>query len=452
MRSGRLFLLAAPLLPCACAPPAPQSPPPRNLLLVTLDTLRADHLGAYGYGRPTSPALDAFAAEAVRFADVTCSMPTTLPSHVTLFTGLPPSIHGVTDNGVVPAAALESIFERLEAAGLASGAVTGAGLLRAKFLAPLGLPAATVGHGNRDRVPPEVRGEEVTDAALAWLDDHRGRRFALWVHYYDPHEPYDPPPAEAARFAAPGTSLPAALSTPWLLALNRDAAGLSARERQHVVDLYDAEVALLDRAVGRLLAGLRARGLWEETVLVVVSDHGQAHGESGSWGHGLRFVEPVIRVALLIRLPGAAAGRVVTAPVETLDVAPTLLELFRLDPDPDLPGRSLAPALRGEPLAGTERRVIELRTFAETPMQRGIAVVGADWKAIYYREADGGERRLLGRREAPGGLDGENLWSAAAPEASILKEAIARSAAARTPPAAIDPEERALLESLGYVN
>ncbi len=451
MRARRvvLALVTVPLLAC----PARELAAPRHLLFITLDTVRADHLGAYGYGRPTSPALDAFAADGVRFADVTCSMPTTLPSHVTLFTGLPPSAHGVTENGIVPADSLLSIFERLEAAGFATGAVTGAGLLRPKFLSPLGLPDATVGHREPVEVPVEVRADEVTGAALGWLDRRDpDRPFALWAHYYDPHEPYDPPAEAAAPFrreyAGP---LGEALSVEWLLALNRPGAPhLTGADRRHIVDLYDAEIGLMDRALARLLAGLDERDLAGDTLVVVATDHGQAHGEDDFWGHGERLLEPIIRVALLMRGPGLGAGTVVAGPAETLDVVPTLLELFHLPADPYLPGRSLVPALRGEAMPPLRHRLVQRRSFAEEPRRLGVAVLGDDWKAVYYREGDGSESRRLGRAAALGGLDGAG-WDPAAPEASLLAAAAARLAQA-APASPVDPAERELLEKLGYVN
>jgi arylsulfatase A-like enzyme len=360
--------------------------------------------------------------------------------------------HGVTENGIVPAEALVSIFERLAARGFATGAVTGAGLLRPKFLAPLGLPQATVGRGGSAEVPVEVRADEVTGAALEWLDRNGTRPFALWVHYYDPHEPYDPPPATAARFRGDYAGpLGDALSVVWLVGLNRPGAPvLTTADRHHIVDLYDAEIALMDRALGRLFAGLDERALTADTLMVVVADHGQAHGEAGFWGHGERLLEPIIRVALVVRGPGVETGTVVSGPAETLDVVPTLLALFRLPPEPELPGRSLVPALRGELLPPARHRLIQRRSFSDEPRRLGAAVLGDAWKAVYYREADGAESWRLGRAGTPGGLDGDG-WEPATPEAELLEAAVARLVAAG-PPSPADPAERELLETLGYAN
>ena len=443
-----------------------RSPEPVRLLVITLDTLRPDHLGAYGYSRPTSPALDAFAAGATVFLDVTCSMPTTLPSHLTLFTGLTPAQHGVTRNGQVPPRDLTSIFELLAPRGTASAGIVAARVLEAPFLEGLGLGEVLLGDGSRP-LEPQLPGEVITRQARTWLDRHGGGPFALWLHYYDVHEPYEPPAAYARRFAGDYSGpLGDALDGEFLVALNRPevAAGLSAADRRHVVDLYDAELAYLDDQLGELFADLRRRGLFDSTLIVVVGDHGQAHGEAGFWGHGERLLEPVVRVPLLIKLPHQRQGRRVAAAVETLDLLPTLAELLGLTPPPGLTGRSLAAAWRDEALPAAPLRVVERRSYEDQPERQGIALLAARWKLTVYREpgeaaTGGGVQRHLGRMDAAGGPDGEGPEGQNEPELAaeadlLLRQVLAehrRQVAASGPPAGdVSAETVDMLRSLGY--
>ena len=432
------------------------------LVIITLDTLRADHLGLYGYDRPTSPALDTFAQTATVFHDAICGLPTTLPSHLTLFTGLTPTQHGVTSNGMVPTHELTSVFELLEAREFRSEAVIAARVLDDRFIAPLGLDHTQFGDGS-DLSVNQITADRVTDSALRRLAELGDERFALWLHYFDPHEPYAPPPRIADRFTAGYRGgLGNRLTTEWLVGLNRrtEEDPLPARDRQHVVDLYDAEIAHLDQQLGRLFAELERLGLWDQALIVIVGDHGQALGDPapagsphGFWGHGERLVQPVLRVPLMIKLPQQTVRHDVETPVETLDLAPTLLELYSLESPPQLTGRSLVPALEGGALSPPIHRVAERRTYTSEPERRGLALLRDDWKLTIYRSSEG-DRIHLGRRSGAGGLDGENFLTAAAPEldvlAGILAETWSDDPAAVRPPH-LSSETIEMLGSLGYV-
>lgn len=442
-----------------------------NFLLITLDTLRADHLGSYGYARPTSPALDALAHEATRFADVTCSMPTTLPSHLTILTGLTPREHGVRRNGELPGGELHSIFHRLkDRFGARTAAVTAARVLDPKYLGGLGLDELFFG----DDAAPKVRqvaAPEVVRRGLRWLDDlgfgmhSEGEEgaagvsasrppFALWLHFFDTHEPYDPEPAVARRFTGGYSgSLGTELSVDFLVGLNDSAAdgSLGAADRRYIADLYDAEIAELDRVLGDLFTELRRRGLWDDLLVVVIGDHGQAHGEDGFWGHGERLLEPVIRVPFVLKEPGQRTGRVVESPVETLDLVPTLVELLGIEESLNLRGRSLVPALRGEELEARAYRVVERRFYPKEPRRQGVALQAGGWKLVAYHEAEGTDYRL-GRREGEGGLDGEDFFNRTVPEARFLAEALADLRGQRPQDSPVDAGDRELLRALGYVD
>ena len=426
--------------------------PPVHLILITLDTLRADHLGAYGYGLPTSPAIDGLARSSTLFEDVTCSIPSTLPSHLTILTGLTPAQHGVTENGFVPDRDLTSIFELVERRGVRTAAVVSAGVVGERYLASLGIDEFFFGDGG-PRKARQVPGSAVTDRAVAWLADHGGEPFALWLHYFDAHEPYTPPPAFASRFTR-GYQGPLgdALDTPWLVGLNGEAgAALSARDRRHVADLYDAEIAFLDAQLDRLFAFLKARRLWHKTLILLTADHGQAHGENGFWGHGERLLEPVIKVPLIVKLPGQESSGTVNGSVQTLDIVPTLAEYFGLDAPPESGGRSLLPALRGAELEPAPLRLVERRTYSRTaPGRRGLALHGGTWKLVFYREEDGTSYHL-GRIDGEGGLDGENFYTPGSPEDRLLRQVVARR---QEPPAAVQdlPAETVeMLRALGYI-
>jgi arylsulfatase A-like enzyme len=226
-----------------------------NLLLVTIDTLRADRVGVYGYGPAATPVMDALAGRGARFARAEASIPLTGPSHATILTGQYPPVHGVRDNVVFPLGdrhpTLAALLKRQD---YRTAAFVAAYPVAASFGFAQGFDAFDEGF-HESALPGEGAerpGNEVADAALKWIGAHTARPFFLWVHFYDPHTPYRPPPDYAAAF--PGR-------------------------------LYDAEVAFTDSQLGRVLDGLRAQGRLEDTVVAVVADHGESLGDHGEQTH-----------------------------------------------------------------------------------------------------------------------------------------------------------------------
>jgi choline-sulfatase len=396
-----------------------------NLVLVTLDTVRADHLGCYGDRQAITPTLDRLAAEGLRFADASSAVPLTLPSHTSLLTGLLPLHHGLRNNGV---GALRSgtatLATQLAAAGYRTGAFVGAFVLDHRF----GLkPGFEVYDDEIERDPnagfaleAERPGREVVDRALAWLatmkttDD--ARPFFLWVHLYDAHAPYTPPPAWAARH--PGRP-------------------------------YDGEISEVDEQVGRVLEALRKRGIDGRTAVAVAADHGEGLGDHGELTHGLLLYQPTLHVPLLLRAPWGLKPRVVAAPVSLVDLAPTLAGLLGHPFAGPLDGRDLSKAL----LAGGEPAEAEIyaetrypATFGWSPLaalrRRDLKYISSSRPELFDLKRDPGEgANLLASSTAsadPGRGFAQRL---AAIEATALQGAM---------PAA-DAETRAKLASLGYV-
>jgi len=444
-------VVAAIAVAAACSPGRGSQQPPQNLLLITLDTLRADHLGFHGYHRDTSPALDGFAAQSTVFSDVTCSMPTTLPSHITIFTGQPPAVHGVTRNGMVPQRDLETFFDEFSRRGVRTAAIVSAGVVQNRFLGGRGIVQKTIDRPAQTVF--QVPGSVVSDNALRWLDRHGEQPFALWLHYFDTHEPYDPPTEFARRFTdSYSGTLSDELDTDWLVSLNRPEidASLTEADRRHIVDVYDAEIAFLDQQLSRVFKKLNADGLLDNTLVVIVSDHGQAHGENGFWGHGERLLEPVIKLSLVIREPGQKIGRVVDAAVESLDVMPTVADYFGFEISDEISGRSLAGAVRGEAIRPAQRRIVVRRSYPDTPDRFGMVFHRVGSKGTYYREPEGPIFHI-GRVDGRGGLDGEDFFVFGSESSAWFEEFVAEL----SPPSAGDSEnlteqDLEMLRALGY--
>lgn len=420
-RGVRAVVVGLPLLALAACrePPAVPDLSGHNLLLVTVDTLRADRLGAYGSERGQTPNLDALARGGLRFATAYTSVPLTLPSHATLFTGKQPFALGLRINGVGRLAKDEvTLAERFRDAGYTTGAVVAAYVVIAKFGLDQGFAHYddALGPGDVFRFYSEIPAEEVRRRFSRWLDGLGEGRFFAWVHFYDPHQPYAPPAAWAERF--PG-------------------------------DPYGGEIAYVDAQLGELLADLGRRGLLARTLVVVTSDHGEGFGEHAEEGHGLLCYEETLRVPLLFSAPGRLPAAVVRGPARLVDLGPTLLELFRLETPAGVQGRSLASRLLGDEEGKAPPVYFETLAGAEgknwAPLQGvidgGFKLVAAPEPELYDLRRDPGETRNLAgadrsRRHRLDELLRSILLSAAAPD-TAREEATA--------------EDRRHLRALGYL-
>jgi len=344
-RSRARWAVVAALGVAAWAARCERRPPRPSVLLVTIDTLRADHVSAYGYTVRTTPRLDRLASEGVLFEQAYAGITVTGPSHATLMTGRPARAHGVVRNGYRLPPGTETLSGILKDKGWSTAAVVSAYPLSRRFGLAAGfdayddtflaeessLPTAQW-EGRTLGQPYDRRADGTTRRAAAWLEQRRADEpFFLWVHYFDPHTPYDAPAA---------WRLPAA---------GDDGACLRAA--------YDAEIRFVDDELGRLLDVLEARGRARDTLVVVTSDHGEGLGDHGELEHGPVVYEEAVRVPLVARFPRQLPPGVRRpGPVELMDVTPTVLELAGLPARPGFPGRSLVPLAHGRP--GDPRHVV----------------------------------------------------------------------------------------------
>ncbi len=354
--------------PIVVAPPGDAlRAPPFNVVLVSIDTLRADRLGCYG--GPATPTLDRIASEGALVEVATGAAPSTRPSHATMMTGVYPCVHHLgTEPGDALPAGLPTLAELLRAQGWVTGAITEGGYLDAAFERGFGTYRVDSA-GTLER--PTGRVEDVVADARGWLARHADERFFLFLHTYQTHFPYTPP--------APYRSPPATDRR-----IARNPAVPAAEYEAHDPDLYDGEVRYTDATLGRLFAALDDLGLGRETLVIVTSDHGEAFGEHGHFLHGEQLYEEDLRIPLIWWAPGLLPpGRRIPQVAGPADILPTLLQLAGLQPPAWVQGRNFAPALREDPPIVVGENMV----YSELSLPAGgthpVAVRGADWKSIF---------------------------------------------------------------------
>jgi arylsulfatase A-like enzyme/Flp pilus assembly protein TadD len=390
-----------------------------SLLLVTIDTLRADRVGSYGYAAASTPVLDDLARRGVRFESAHSAAPLTGPSHATILTGLYPPAHGVRENVTfLLDARRPRLAARLRSRGYRTAAFVGAYPVAGAFGFAQGFehfddalhPNPGVGQG------AERPGNEVADAAAAWLTGPGSGAFFAWVHFYDPHAPYRPPAPYGERFA----------------------------DR-----LYDGEVAFADAQLGRLLEALGRAGHADDTFVVVLADHGEGLGDHDEQGHGILLYESTLRVPWIVAGPGVPRGRVVAAPVGTADLVPTLLALLGIDVPPDLPGRSLKPAIEG-------RRLPPGPLYAEALFGRFNCRWASlrGWTQEEWKLIEGARPELYHLPSDPGEVHDRAAQQPA--RVARMREALRAALHAMAPggdaarPSTVSAEQEERLRSLGY--
>ena len=355
LRTARLL----PLLLCACA-----VEPTRNVLLIVVDTLRADHLGFHGYARATSPRLDEWVARGVVFEQALATSPWTVPSFASLYTGQLPSRHGAGREPARPHqpgvsigrldGGVRTLAEILSERGFATAAFINNPFLHAKGGLARGFDHYDYQPGNNWKLR---RAAEVVDTALVWLDEPRNAPTLAVVHLFDPHLDYDPPEPYRGRF---GGSYRGGLTYPVndLTRIRSELVARSAADRDFIVAAYDEELLYIDAQVGRLLDGLSERGGLSDTLVVLVADHGEEFFDHGEFEHGHSMYQELLRVPLVIWAPGVPAARV-EAPVSIADLLPTVLAALELEPEPEIFGRSLWAAIAGAEPVGPRVSIAE---------------------------------------------------------------------------------------------
>ena len=402
------------------------APAPMNVVLITLDTLRADHLGAYGATEVKTPHLDRLATQGVVFDQVMTTAPLTLPAHSSIMTGQFPPKHGVRDNGGFFLGPEQiTLAEILSERGYQTGATVGAFVLDSKWGLDQGfgtyqddfdltnVKAMSLASVNRP-------GNEVVDLALKWMDGVADQRFFAWMHLYDPHAPYISPEPYRSQY------------------------------RGHP---YRGAIAFTDAQVGRVFDYLDARGLSDNTIVIVTADHGEGLGEHGEETHGFFVYESAMRVPLIVRAPGRGlTPRRVSQPVRSVDIMPTVLDLIGGAPTQPIEGVSLVPLMSGEvrelPLEAYGEAMYPLHHYGwselTTLRSERFKLIDAPRPELYDLERDPHEltnlfeeRRSVGDAMLRQLRDRKREMAADAPEAA--------------PPADVDPETRSRLAALGYV-
>jgi len=391
-----------------------------NVLLVTLDTTRADRLGCYGYANGATPTLDALAAKGTLFQHAYAQAPLTMPSHCSIMSGKYPREHGVRINGREALSpdndTLASLFKQH---GYRTGAFIGSLVLDPSFGLDHGFETYDADMGaaprNVDILEVERRADAVTDRALKWLGSNEGRPFFCWIHYYDPHLPYDPP----AAF------------------------------RKTPADPYDGEIAFVDSQFKRVVDWLAGANLTAKTLVVVVGDHGESLGEHGEQGHAIFLYDVTLHVPLIFSQPGAiAAGRQVATDVELIDIFPTILESMSWPEPTDVSARSLVPAFQGdlEPRACFAESLYVHGTYGWAEQR---CIVTEKWKYVSSTKPE-----LFDRQADP--QEKENLAAARSDVARALQAELLEHHKSSTPGRSrqveVTDEMRRSIEALGYLN
>jgi arylsulfatase A-like enzyme/Flp pilus assembly protein TadD len=390
---------------------ARRSVPAPNVLLVTLDTTRADRIGAYGYAAARTPQLDALARRGVLFEQAATTSPLTQPAHASILTGTYPTWHGVRVNGSTALAQQQqTLAEIYKERGYATGAFVGAFVLDGRWGLNQGFDVYDAAfdlskYERLDLGSVQRPGNLVVDKALGWLEAHASEPFFAWVHLYDPHAPYDPPPPFGAEYAGRP---------------------------------YDGEVAYADACIGRLVAAAQARA-GDRLVVAVTSDHGEALGAHGEPTHGFFVYQATLRVPLVLAGPGVPRGARRPGPARTADLAPTLLALAGAEIPPGLDGRDL---LAGAAPREAYAETLYPRSFGWAPLfsyRLGtLKLVEAPRPELFDLGADPDERDDLSARRPA--------------EVARLRQALAAFRGADSPGAAPapDPEAAERLRALGY--
>ncbi|MBN2327705.1 MAG: sulfatase [Candidatus Omnitrophica bacterium] len=346
-----------------------------NIILLTLDTLRSDALGCYGNAKVKTPHLDRLAREGVLFEDAVCQIPATLTSHTAIMTGRNPKTTGVRFRTARVSPFEETLAERLNDYGYQTAAFISSYVLSPDFGLNQGFDLYELGSIYKDekKTADERLAQETVEQALSYLSENRENPFFLWIHLYDPHSPYHPPPPYSTMYD-PDYDGPLRGSVADITRLNAHRGqGASDRDLQHLRALYDGEVAYMDHQIGRLTAKLEEWRILDETIMAVMADHGENLGEEGRYFHGDDLYQPAVHIPFFIRYPKKIASRTrIRQFVQSIDLFPTLMDLTDIPMISGVEGKSLLP------LIGNEVIEEQSKTGADYESQPGYLETEAD--------------------------------------------------------------------------
>ncbi len=447
---GPLFRAAVILTAALAASGSCRGPLRPNVILISIDTLRADHLSCYGYRRSTTPRIDRFRRGAALFEQAIAHAPSTLPSHASIFTSLLPSHHGASvarSSGVDPGAL--TLTEILRREGYQTASFNGGiqldplyGLARGFDTYQSARPSVA---GAEVLVDPVDRFDHAVTEAMKWIRERKPGPFFLFLHTYETHHPYTPDPELLAPMdAGYAGSLPDDISIELLKRINDGELEVDEADLEHIVAAYDAELASVDAAFGKLMDFLERERLYDDAVIVVTSDHGEEFGEHGIVGwHAHSLYDELLRVPLLIKLPGSrGAGRSIDAQVRGIDLAPTILDELELPIPPSFEGASLVPAIAGATEDPPEHAVSQ-KDVAVPDEETSIRTLAWKWTRgrLFHLPSDG--------------LETTNVSSANLATAEALSRELDKLLKARPKPPDhhVEPDAELVkkLRSLGYV-
>jgi arylsulfatase A-like enzyme/Tfp pilus assembly protein PilF len=392
----------------------------RNVLLISIDTCRADHLGCYGHKQNITPNIDALAAEGILFENVVSPCPMTLPSHSSMLTGTIPVYHGVHNNlGYRIAESNITLAEILKNVGFTTGAAVSTLVLDSQFGLDQGFEVYDdrFEQTGKRRNHAERRGGETTERCLDWLAENKDQRFFYFLHYFDPHKPYNPPEPFASRFAR---------------------------------NPYAGEIAYTDHCIGQVIAKLRKLDLYDSTLIIVTTDHGEMLGEHGEPEHAYFIYESAVKAALVFRVPGQSREIRIKSPAGLIDIVPTVCSLLGIQPPAAVGGMDLSGCFGGRELSSGRELYCESMQATVYGANALLGIVTDRFKYIQTTRPE-----LYDLVDDP--TESNNLVDVQPKRARMLKESLARMIQESLPgdsagsEAEWDEQTRRRLESLGYV-
>lgn len=384
--------------------------PVTPVILITMDTVRADHLGVYGYKRETSPNIDGFAMDGVRWENAIVQVPLTRPSHFTILSGRYPSSHGLLDNFSATPENIPLLSDMLGEKGYKTAAFVSAAVLNSSFNTRLGFQMYSDRIENvvfdnsfllvfalrkieaLGRIKAENSARETNEKVLTWLKENKENHFFMWAHYFDPHTPYNPAPAFRKMFTDSDYDIEKYYSYEWEKE-NYDSVQkkvyIDRKITDYAVALYDAEIRNLDEELGRLFNELKELKLYEKSLIILTADHGESFDHGYYFDHGDRLYEGLIRVPLIIKFPGKKwQGKTIETQVSSIDIAPTILEYLSLNHSGKMDGKSMISHVSNDEI---DSQAETNYAYSQTPYQEFFfykakelqSIRSNKWKYIY---------------------------------------------------------------------